>query len=86
MCAVDEANDHNISIWDWQKGDKGHKITETKVFPILLLYIYNYIFLDLLLKKVSYQLYTLWIFNCNSVSWKIIKYLISLILYFLFVQ
>lgn len=30
LCAVDEANDHNISIWDWQKGDKGHKITETK--------------------------------------------------------
>lgn len=31
LCAVDEANDHNISVWDWQKGEKGQKITETKV-------------------------------------------------------
>ncbi|KAK9511688.1 hypothetical protein O3M35_000303 [Rhynocoris fuscipes] len=30
LCAVDEANDHNISVWDWQKGEKGQKITETK--------------------------------------------------------
>uniref|UniRef100_A0A1B6CDP9 Uncharacterized protein n=1 Tax=Clastoptera arizonana TaxID=38151 RepID=A0A1B6CDP9_9HEMI len=30
LCAVDEANDHNISVWDWQKGDKGYKVTETK--------------------------------------------------------
>ncbi|XP_065208639.1 echinoderm microtubule-associated protein-like 2 isoform X2 [Planococcus citri] len=30
LCAVDEANDHNISIWDWQRSDKGHRITETK--------------------------------------------------------
>ncbi|XP_049795931.1 echinoderm microtubule-associated protein-like 2 isoform X2 [Schistocerca nitens] len=27
LCAVDEAPDHNISIWDWQKS---HRITETK--------------------------------------------------------
>lgn len=31
LCAVDEAPDHNISVWDWQKGERGHKITETKV-------------------------------------------------------
>ena len=31
LVAVDEANEHVISLWDWQKGDKGHKITETKV-------------------------------------------------------
>lgn len=31
LCAVDEAHDHSISVWDWQKGDKGYKITETKV-------------------------------------------------------
>lgn len=31
MVAVDEANEHVISLWDWQKGEKGHKITETKV-------------------------------------------------------
>ncbi|GLH10595.1 Echinoderm microtubule-associated protein-like CG42247 [Gryllus bimaculatus] len=30
LCAVDEAPDHNISVWDWQKGDRGLKITETK--------------------------------------------------------
>ena len=29
LVAVDEV-DHNISIWDWQRGDRGHKITETK--------------------------------------------------------
>jgi len=27
--AVDEV-EHNISVWDWQRGDKGHRITETK--------------------------------------------------------
>lgn len=31
LLAVDEAPDHNISIWDWQKGEHGYKITETKV-------------------------------------------------------
>ncbi|CAG2055365.1 unnamed protein product [Timema podura] len=30
LCAVDEAPDHNISVWDWQKGERGQKITETK--------------------------------------------------------
>lgn len=34
LCAVDEAQDHVISVWDWQKGDHGHKITETKVMII----------------------------------------------------
>lgn len=31
LCAIDETSDHNISIWDWQKGERGTKITETKV-------------------------------------------------------
>ena len=31
LAAVDEANEHVISLWDWAKGEKGHKITETKV-------------------------------------------------------
>lgn len=22
--------EHNISVWDWARGEKGHKITETK--------------------------------------------------------
>lgn len=30
LCAVDEGTDHTISVWEWQRGDKGHKITETK--------------------------------------------------------
>ena len=29
LVAVDEG-EHNISVWDWQRSDKGHKITETK--------------------------------------------------------
>ena len=31
LVAVDEANEHVISVWEWDKGEKGHKITETKV-------------------------------------------------------
>lgn len=31
LMAVDEAQDHIISVWDWQKGEHGMKITETKV-------------------------------------------------------
>lgn len=30
LAAIDEANEHVISVWEWNKGDKGHKITETK--------------------------------------------------------
>ncbi|XP_014271335.1 echinoderm microtubule-associated protein-like 2 isoform X3 [Halyomorpha halys] len=30
LCAIDDANEHNISIWDWQRSDKGLKVTETK--------------------------------------------------------
>ena len=30
LAAIDEANEHVISLWEWNKGDKGHKITETK--------------------------------------------------------
>ena len=30
LVVVDDAPDHNLSLWDWQKGDKGSKITETK--------------------------------------------------------
>lgn len=40
LLAVDEASDHNISIWDWQKGENGTKITETKV-KVLFLFL-NY--------------------------------------------
>uniref|UniRef100_A0A8D8QNL7 Echinoderm microtubule-associated protein-like 1 n=1 Tax=Cacopsylla melanoneura TaxID=428564 RepID=A0A8D8QNL7_9HEMI len=30
LCAVDEGHDFNISVWDWQKTDRGSKVTETK--------------------------------------------------------
>ncbi|XP_018322367.1 echinoderm microtubule-associated protein-like 2 isoform X3 [Agrilus planipennis] len=30
LVAIDEAPDHTISVWDWQKGENGYKITETK--------------------------------------------------------
>ncbi|XP_024937136.1 echinoderm microtubule-associated protein-like 2 isoform X5 [Cephus cinctus] len=30
LCAIDETSDHNISVWDWQKSDRGVKVTETK--------------------------------------------------------
>ena len=28
--AVDEGADHTMSVWDWQRGERGSKITETK--------------------------------------------------------
>ncbi|XP_076252565.1 echinoderm microtubule-associated protein-like 2 isoform X2 [Rhynchophorus ferrugineus] len=30
LVAIDDSTDHTISVWDWQKGEHGHKITETK--------------------------------------------------------
>jgi len=30
LVVVDDAPDHNLSLWDWQKNDKGIKIGETK--------------------------------------------------------
>ncbi|XP_014665627.1 PREDICTED: echinoderm microtubule-associated protein-like 1 [Priapulus caudatus] len=30
LCIVDEAPEHNLSIWEWSRGDKGTKITESK--------------------------------------------------------
>lgn len=29
--AIDDSPDKIISVWEWQRGDKGHKITETRV-------------------------------------------------------
>ena len=31
LVAVDESNEHVLSVWDWQKTDKGHRVTEIKV-------------------------------------------------------
>ena len=27
LAAVDESNDHMLSVWEWEKGENGHKIT-----------------------------------------------------------
>lgn len=34
LAVVDDSNDHVLSIWDWQKGEKGVKIAENKVSSI----------------------------------------------------
>lgn len=41
LVAVDEAPDHIISVWDWQKGENGSKITETKVIQSLSAVLYK---------------------------------------------
>ena len=28
---IDESSDHILSLWEWQKGERGIKITETRV-------------------------------------------------------
>ncbi|KAK9737216.1 HELP motif [Popillia japonica] len=37
LVAIDDSTDHVISVWEWLKGEQGHKITETKcsVDPIV---------------------------------------------------
>ncbi|XP_042876969.1 echinoderm microtubule-associated protein-like 2 isoform X9 [Penaeus japonicus] len=30
LVAVDEAPDHNMSVWDWSRGERGYKLLETK--------------------------------------------------------
>jgi echinoderm microtubule-associated protein-like 1/2 len=39
LLAVDDANEHVVSVWEWQKGDKGHKITEAKVCVTGIAYV-----------------------------------------------
>jgi len=31
LVAVDESNDHVMSVWDWQKTERGQRITDVKV-------------------------------------------------------
>lgn len=31
LVAIDDSVDKIISVWEWQRGEKGHKITETRV-------------------------------------------------------
>ena len=37
LCVIDESSDHNISVWDWQKGDKGQKLAENKVTTFIVI-------------------------------------------------
>ncbi|XP_026466422.1 echinoderm microtubule-associated protein-like 2 [Ctenocephalides felis] len=30
LCSVDDSPDHAIAVWEWQKGENGQKITQTK--------------------------------------------------------
>jgi hypothetical protein len=35
---IDDSTDHILSLWEWQKGERGVKIAETRVFiPSLLI-------------------------------------------------
>lgn len=31
LVAIDDSSDKVISVWEWQRGEKGHKVTETRV-------------------------------------------------------
>lgn len=31
LVAIDDSPDKIISLWEWQRGDNGHRITETRV-------------------------------------------------------
>jgi len=37
LVAVDESNDHVMSVWDWQKTDRGQRITDVKVAVVIIL-------------------------------------------------
>lgn len=39
LAVIDEATDHAISVWDWQKS---RRVAETKVHPSLLRYLLSY--------------------------------------------
>lgn len=31
LAAIDDSPDKILSVWEWQRGEKGHKITEARV-------------------------------------------------------
>lgn len=31
LAAIDDSPDKIISVWEWQKGERGHRVTETRV-------------------------------------------------------
>lgn len=36
IVAIDDSADKIISVWEWQRGDKGHKVTETRVSQLIV--------------------------------------------------
>lgn len=30
LCVVDDSNEHAISLWEWQRTERGNKVSETK--------------------------------------------------------
>ena len=42
LVAIDDAPEHNLSLWDWQKGERGTKITETKVIKAIAICVVAY--------------------------------------------
>lgn len=40
LAAIDDSPDKIISVWEWQRSDKGHRITETRVCIYKFTYIY----------------------------------------------
>ena len=44
LAAIDDAPEKSISVWDWQKGEKGHRITETRVSVYTLQSLCNVLF------------------------------------------
>lgn len=53
LACVDEGPDHTISVWEWQRPDKGHCLAETKVIlSTLTLQLYMD---DLVLSAVAYN-------------------------------
>lgn len=39
LVAIDDASDKIISVWEWQKGERGHRVTETRVSSKQISYI-----------------------------------------------
>lgn len=43
LAAIDDSPDKIISVWEWQRGDKGHKITETRVRNLNMRFYFQFI-------------------------------------------
>lgn len=39
LAAIEDSPDKIISVWEWQRGDRGQRITETRVRIYILLFL-----------------------------------------------